>query len=63
MEGELFQNRSILRSIPPTESARFTEEDVERLKKLVEEKAKMRREGLLQQRSPVIKVEVKDLST
>ena len=60
MEGELFQNRSILRSIPPTESARFTEEDVERLKKLVEEKAKMRREGLLKQRSPVFKVEAED---
>ena len=40
------------------ESARFTAEDVERLKKLIEEKAEMRREGLLKQRRPVVKVEL-----
>ena len=43
------------------ESARFTAEDVERLKKLIEEKAEMRREGLLKQRRPVIKIELEDV--
>ena len=42
------------------ESARFTAEDVERLKKLIEEKAEMRREGLLKQKRPVIKIELED---
>ena len=40
------------------ESARFTAEDVERLKKLVEEKAEIRREGFLKQRRPVTKIEL-----
>ena len=33
---------------------------MERLKKLIEEKAEMRREGLLKQRRPVVKVELED---
>ena len=40
------------------ESARFTAEDVERLKKLVEEKAELRREGFLKQRRPVTKIDL-----
>ena len=42
------------------ESARFTAEDVERLKRLIDEKAEMRRGGLLKQRRPVIKIELED---
>merc|ERR1719209_1926604 len=42
------------------ESARVTAEDVERLKQLIDEKAEMRRGGLLKQRRPVIKIELED---